>query len=295
MNKWMYYIWIFVLIGAGGRTFAQDEGYQPDTSLTYDVFLDQCVNFKKMNRQEVWVVFFWASWSTSSLYELEPLKEVYEAYRHKPVRFVGISVDKIRAKWEKMLMRYQMPWEHLMIADEDDYTFIKRAFQHNSLPAIFLVNDQGHIRRMKNAAQLKSELLLATDFLPDRPYQKPGLVITDNNAPPASGSPATNTPEPPASTSPAEEEGAPATANTPGEEAAPKEEATPKEEPAATPPPQRDPTPRWITHTVKRGETLYSLYRRYGVPVAEIKRINGLKSNLIRTGQVLRIKTVDGN
>ena len=43
------------------------------------------------------------------------------------------------------------------------------------------------------------------------------------------------------------------------------------------------------THTVRRGESLYSIARRYGTGVAELKRINGLSSNLIHPGQTLNV------
>ncbi len=43
------------------------------------------------------------------------------------------------------------------------------------------------------------------------------------------------------------------------------------------------------THSVQRGDTLYSLSRRYGTSVAAIKSANNLTSDVIRIGQVLRI------
>ena len=43
------------------------------------------------------------------------------------------------------------------------------------------------------------------------------------------------------------------------------------------------------THRVRRGETLFSIARRYGVRVTEIKELNGLRSDVIRVGQRLEI------
>ena len=48
--------------------------------------------------------------------------------------------------------------------------------------------------------------------------------------------------------------------------------------------------PTYITHTVVRGDNLYSLASRYGVSVDSIKRLNNLTSNLLSIGQVLKIK-----
>jgi LysM repeat protein len=43
-------------------------------------------------------------------------------------------------------------------------------------------------------------------------------------------------------------------------------------------------------HVVQRGETLYSISKRYGISIAEIRRINNLKQNqTIQTGQKLLV------
>lgn len=44
-----------------------------------------------------------------------------------------------------------------------------------------------------------------------------------------------------------------------------------------------------ITYIVRRGDTLWSIAKRYNVPVADLKRINGLTSNLLTVGQNLII------
>ena len=50
------------------------------------------------------------------------------------------------------------------------------------------------------------------------------------------------------------------------------------------------PTPQVKTHTVKKGETLSSIARKYGCTVNDIKKWNGLKSNTVKVGQKLKIK-----
>lgn len=44
-----------------------------------------------------------------------------------------------------------------------------------------------------------------------------------------------------------------------------------------------------MTHTVKPQETLFSIAKRYGISVAEIKKMNGLNSDNLRIGQILNI------
>ncbi len=45
----------------------------------------------------------------------------------------------------------------------------------------------------------------------------------------------------------------------------------------------------YLIHQVKEGETLYRLSLIYGVPIEEIKRINGLQDNILLVGQTLKI------
>ena len=44
------------------------------------------------------------------------------------------------------------------------------------------------------------------------------------------------------------------------------------------------------THEVQKGDTLYSISKKYNTSVEEIKEINGLRSNNISIGQILSIK-----
>ncbi|WP_452224694.1 LysM peptidoglycan-binding domain-containing protein [Lacinutrix chionoecetis] len=43
------------------------------------------------------------------------------------------------------------------------------------------------------------------------------------------------------------------------------------------------------THTVSRGETLYSIANKYGISMAQIKSLNKLKSNTLSVNQKLKI------
>ena len=48
--------------------------------------------------------------------------------------------------------------------------------------------------------------------------------------------------------------------------------------------------PKIIYHKVKSGETLYSISRNYGIGVDTLKRLNGLRSNNIAVGRILRVQ-----
>jgi LysM repeat protein len=56
--------------------------------------------------------------------------------------------------------------------------------------------------------------------------------------------------------------------------------------PKPTPKPK---PPTVVRHTVKRGDTLSALARRYGTSVTKIQKANGLPNTVIRLGQTLKI------
>ena len=45
-----------------------------------------------------------------------------------------------------------------------------------------------------------------------------------------------------------------------------------------------------FTHIVKKGDTLYGISKKYGIPVDEIKRLNGIQSNNLNIGQIINIR-----
>ena len=51
------------------------------------------------------------------------------------------------------------------------------------------------------------------------------------------------------------------------------------------------PSGRTFYHTVRRGETITAIARRYGVDVADLRRWNGMTQNAVKVGQRLRVTT----
>lgn len=224
-------------------------------SLSYGEFLEDCINFKKRpvnERQEVWVFHFWASWHGPSQSQIPALYSLLQDYKGKPVRMISVSVDKLPSNWISALRRHDMPWEQVNVTKEDDYTFLKRAFKHNSLPALFVLDPDGLVRRMPDVKDVRSFLVAVSPRLPNNPYY---AFPTESTS----------------------------ISNEPG---IPQDDPTPVTDPGTPGPSDGE----WVIHTVTAGETLYSLYRKYGVSVEEIKNLNGLTSNAIQVGQKLKIK-----
>lgn len=49
--------------------------------------------------------------------------------------------------------------------------------------------------------------------------------------------------------------------------------------------------PEYINYTVKKGDNLYSIARNYNIDIDILKKDNGLTSNLLNVGELLRIRT----
>ncbi|MEM6768620.1 MAG: LysM peptidoglycan-binding domain-containing protein [Bacteroidota bacterium] len=258
MRHFMINLTLFVLLSP--PLWGQTNTYVPDTSLTYQAFLNQCINFKRQQKQEVWVVSFWATWNTNSLYVIPGLKYTSELFRNKPVRFINVSEDKIRRVWYQSLLQQQMPWEQLMIPRINDLEFLKRAFKYNGLPAIFIVTPNGQIRRVRDIPELEDILTRETVNLPNMPYRRPTVTPTPEEIPPTDYKPPTPEPVSPPISGGGSTGGDAIIQN------------------------------GWLLHRVKKGETLYRLYVKYKVPVETIKRINGLPNNDIKVGQLIRIR-----
>lgn len=47
------------------------------------------------------------------------------------------------------------------------------------------------------------------------------------------------------------------------------------------------------THTVNKGDTLFSISKKYGISVGSLQSYNGLRSNTIHIGQILKVSTVE--
>ncbi len=64
---------------------------------------------------------------------------------------------------------------------------------------------------------------------------------------------------------------------------------SPAPAPQPKPKPKPKPKPQAVYHTVRKGDTLYGLAKRYGTTVGKIQSANGISGSLIRLGQRLKI------
>lgn len=64
---------------------------------------------------------------------------------------------------------------------------------------------------------------------------------------------------------------------------------TPRPAPVVKPKPKPKPQPSVITYSVRKGDTLYALAKRYGTTVGKIQQANGISGSNIQIGQRLKI------
>ncbi len=77
--------------------------------------------------------------------------------------------------------------------------------------------------------------------------------------------------------------------NTPAPKSSPPKVYTPPPAPKPKPKPPASAKKQARYHTISKGDTLWGISRRYKVSITAIKSANGLSSDLIRPGQILRL------
>ena len=176
-----------------------------------------------------------------------------------------------------------------------DKLYDRNRLPSNTQPA---VNERVKIRgcKVKNSPKLSSEVIPVVPMGPpaievpdedgdgeidfegevDLPEKEPEEVKTPLPTPPVKDRPPVNPPKP---------ETKPTTPTPPTPENPVKPDEGFGEQPAPPPAP-----PAVVYHTVEKGDTLYNISRRYNTTVEDVKRLNGLISNIISIGQRLRVK-----
>lgn len=136
------------------QLFAQNS-YTPDLSMSMADFQTQALKEKN----EIWVVDFWASWCGPCVRSIPHMKEVAEKFADKQVRFISISWDRNKTQWEAAINRFQMPWQQILIPNiRNAPPMLDKHFPHQSIPSVFLVSPDGKVKKVKNPYNLEDAL-----------------------------------------------------------------------------------------------------------------------------------------
>ncbi len=157
LQKILPMIFCLLLLSLSG--YSQESAiYSPDFSLSVADIEAKALK----DKEEVWVLDFWASWCGPCIQAVPHLKELHEKYADQNVRFISLSWDKHEDRWMKALNRLQMPWQHIRVEKGQD-AFFNRYFRHSSIPTAFVIRKSGKVKRVSNIDGLESAIKKAID------------------------------------------------------------------------------------------------------------------------------------
>lgn len=126
--------------------------FVPDLSMNLEDFEEKALEEK----EEIWVVDFWASWCRPCIMSLPHLKEVREKYRDENVRFISISWDDNKSSWENAVNRFELDWNMILIPDvRAEHPFLDKHFPHKGIPTAFVISPSGKVKKVSDVYDLE--------------------------------------------------------------------------------------------------------------------------------------------
>lgn len=132
-----------------GYNPASAQAYAPDMSISLQDFQSKALKPK----EEVWVVDFWATWCGPCIMAIPHMKETHAKYASKGVRFVSVSWDRNEQQWMAGLMRFEMPWNHLIVPKGQE-GWLEKNFPHKGIPTAFVVSRSGKAKKVNDVYSL---------------------------------------------------------------------------------------------------------------------------------------------
>lgn len=94
-----------------------------------------------------WVVLdFWASWCPDCRKDIPRMVELYQQYKDKGVRFVGVSFDTDSTTWASCIEKNGMGWtQYSELKKWKKETTIDTLYKVNWIPTTYLIDREGVI------------------------------------------------------------------------------------------------------------------------------------------------------
>lgn len=114
-----------------------------------------------VNKSEVTLIDFWASWCKPCRAAFPGMKSIYEQYHNKGLNILGVSTDHSADNWKAAIIADSIPW--LNIRDEN--RLAAKLYGVTAIPASFLLDKNGQIvakwtGENKELHKILSEILL---------------------------------------------------------------------------------------------------------------------------------------
>lgn len=96
-------------------------------------------------RGQVILLEFWASWCGPCRQSVPVLTEISRTYADRGVKVIGVNVEPGRPESWVSGVHHRLGGEYDCVQDTEDFA-LQRAYDVNSLPAIFLLDGEGVVR-----------------------------------------------------------------------------------------------------------------------------------------------------
>lgn len=95
------------------------------------------------NLGKVTIIDFWASWCKPCRVENPNMVKLYEKYKDKGLKIIGVSLDTDEERWKEAIEKDGLPWIHVASLVKDDPT--ADMYNVEYIPTIYILNEKGII------------------------------------------------------------------------------------------------------------------------------------------------------